>query len=397
VPWNETCPMELREKFIADWKKQEVPIVGLCEAYGISRKTGYKWIDRYHLEGVAALGDRSRAPHSSPQVIDGEVAEAFIGLRKQHPFWGPRKLLGWMAKFRPTVPRPAASTIGDLLKREGLVLERHRRHRLPSVTQPFADIEAPNDTWCTDFKGQFRVGSGQYCYPLTLTDAYSRFLIRCTALPSVASDQAQQVFASAFSEYGLPNVIRSDNGSPFGAPGAGPASLSRLSVYFVKLGIRPEWIAPGSPEQNGRHERMHWTLKQETALSPGATLVAQQKAFDHFRYEYNVERPHEALGNDTPASHYHTSARRLPKHLPDITYPTSFAARRVKRTGQISWAGGRIFVSEVLAHEVVGLDEQADGTWKLYFGPLQFGLVGTKGAFVRLQRPLWTPTQETGT
>jgi putative transposase len=395
VSWKATCPMEQRLKFIEDWKTHEVPIVRLCEAYGVSRKTGYKWIDRYELEGVAALSDRSRAPRTSPQATGGEVAEAFIHLRKKHPHWGPRKLLAWMAKFRPAVGRPAASTLGDLLKRQGLVADRRRRTRSPARTQPFAEIAAPNDTWCTDFKGEFRVGSGQYCYPLTLTDAHSRFLLRCTGLPSVETEGSKRVFSGAFSEFGLPRVIRSDNGTPFSVPVAGPGSLSRLAVYFIQLGIRPEWIAPGSPEQNGRHERMHWTLKQETALPARSTFEAQQSAFDRFRREYNFERPHEALGQEVPASVYRPSPRPLPRQVPDLAYPTSFAVRRVNRHGEIVWKGTRVFLSEVLVREPVGLEEQEDGTWDVCFGSLIFGVMGVKGTFVRRERSLWRPSSST--
>jgi putative transposase len=395
VSWKETCPMEQRLKFIEEWKKREVPVVRLCEAYGISRKTGYKWIDRYELEGVAALADRSRAPLTSPQAVGDEVAEPFIALRRKHPHWGPRKLLGWMAKFRPAVKRPAASTLGDLLKREGLVADRRRRTRLPTRTQPFADIAAPNDTWCTDFKGEFRVGTGQYCYPLTLTDAFSRFLLRCTGLPSVETEGARRVFTGAFAEFGLPRAIRSDNGTPFSVPPAGPASLSRLAVYFIKLGIQPEWITPGSPEQNGRHERMHWTLKQETALPARSSFEAQQSAFDCFRREYNFERPHEALDQEVPGSVYRPSPRQFPRKVPDLTYPTSFTVRRVRPNGEISWEGTRVFLSEVLAHEAVGLEEQEDGTWDVYLGSLTFGIMGAQGTFVRRARPLWKPRSST--
>jgi putative transposase len=259
MPWMETQAVDQREKFIEHWRRAERPIVRLCEAYGVSRKTGYKWIDRYRFQGLPGLHDKSRAPLNSPQAIDAGVRGVLLSLRRKHPFWGPRKILDWLKTNRPAVRRPAASTVGHLFKREGLVRERHWRRRLPPVTQPFESVNAPNDTWCTDFKGDFTVGDGERCYPLTITDAFSRYLIRSTGLRNTATLPAQRVFQTAFEEYGLPNAIRSDNGQPFGAPSVGSRALSRLGVWFIRLGIRPERIAPASPQQNGRHERMHWT------------------------------------------------------------------------------------------------------------------------------------------
>jgi transposase InsO family protein len=279
--------------------------------------------------------------------------------------------------------------VGDLFKKRGLIRARHRRARLPPRTQPFESIAAPNDTWCTDFKGEFRVGDGETCYPLTITDAFSRYLIRAHGLPSTATAPAQRVFRNAFEEYGLPNVIRSDNGQPFGAPAAGSRALSRLGLWFIKLGIHPERTAPGSPEQNGRHERMHWTLKQETALPPRSSFADQQRAFDTFIEEYNCERPHEALHGATPASLYRSSSRRFPRRLPEIAYPTSFTVRRAKRTGDISWNGNRVFLSEVLAHEPVGLLEQPDGSWEAFLGPMSLGFIGTLGTYVPRETPIW--------
>jgi transposase InsO family protein len=274
------------------------------------------------------------------------------------------------------------------------VREHRKRVRVPQQTAPFAAIKAPNDTWCTDFKGEFRVGDAGYCYPLTLSDACSRFLLRCTGLHSTSTEGAMRVFEGAFEEFGLPWVMRSDNGIPFSMPPAGPSSLSRLSVWFIKLDIRPEWIDPGSPEQNGRHERMHWTLKQETALPPRSSFGAQQAAFDRFRHEYNFERPHEALGQETPGSVYRPSCRKMPREVPDLAYPTSFATRHVRPNGEISWAGTRVFLGEVLGAENVGLDEQDDGTWDVYVGRLNFGIMSAQGRFTRRARPIWTDAAE---
>ncbi len=394
MPWMETATMDLRHRFISNWMRKDVPFTRLCEAYGVSRKTGYKWVERYDLEGLPGLADRSRAPLTSPLAIADDVRDFLVQLRGQHPFWGPRKILDWLEQNRPDVPRPAPSTIGDLFKRRGLVRARHWRHRTPPRTQPFESITAANDTWCTDFKGEFTVGDGETCYPLTITDAFSRYLIRSTALRSTATVPAQRVFRNAFEEFGLPNTIRSDNGQPFGAPSVGSRALSRLGAWFIRLGIRPERIAPGNPQQNGRHERMHWTLKQETALPPRSSLLAQQRAFDAFRDEFNNERPHEALKGATPASLYRPSTRRFPRRLPEIAYPTSFSVRRVKRTGEIHWSSNRIFITEVLAHDAVGLLERADGTWDVYFGPMNIGFVSREGdAYVPRETPTWEPEQ----
>jgi len=386
--------MELRQKFVERWKRDDVPFSRLCEAYGISRKTGYKWVGRYDREGVVGLADRSRAPLTSPLAIDEEIRGVLVQLRRKHPFWGPRKILNWLEGNRPDIPRPAASTVGDLFKKRGLVRARHWRSRLPPRTQPFESINAPNDTWCTDFKGEFTVGDGLTCYPLTITDAFSRYLIRSTALRSTATVPAQHVFRDAFEEYGLPNTIRSDNGQPFGAPAVGSRALSRLGAWFIKLGIRPERIAPGSPQENGRHERMHWTLKQETALPPRSSFITQQRAFDSFRNEYNHERPHEALKGAPPASFYRPSRRRFPRHLPEVAYPTSFSVRYVKQNGEIHWNGNRIFITEVLVHEPVGLLERVDGTWDVHFGPMNLGIISERGdAYIPRETPIWNTPQ----
>jgi putative transposase len=394
MPWIETGTMESRQKFIQHWKRRDMPFSRLCEAYGVSRKTGYKWIGRYDLEGIAGLADRSRAPLTSPLAIEEDIREILVQLRGKHPFWGPRKILNWLERNRPSVPRPAASTVGDLFKRRGLVRERYWRSRIPPRTQPFESINAPNDTWCTDFKGEFTVGDGVTCYPLTITDAFSRYLIRSTALRSTATVPAQSVFRDAFEEYGLPDTIRSDNGQPFGAPSVGARALSRLGAWFIKLGIRPERITPGNPQQNGRHERMHWTLKQETALPPRSSFITQQRAFDRFRDEYNHQRPHEALEGAPPASIYRASKRRLPRHIRDVAYPTSFSVRRVKHNGEIHCGGNRIFLSEVLVHEPVGLLEQVDGTWEVYFGPMNLGIINERrDAYLPRETPIWNPAQ----
>ncbi len=320
---------------------------------------------------MPALVDRSRAPRLHPQATPAPVVARLVELRKRFPTWGPKKLRAWLMVREPEQYWPSESTIGALLKREGLVQPRPKRRRTPYATQPLAAATDPNYVWCADFKGAFRVG-GKYCHPLTITDACSRYLIRCEAFDGEQYEPTRAVFESAFREYGKPLRIRTDNGSPFASKA--PGGLSRLSVWWVKLGILPERIEPGKPQQNGRHERMHRTLKQETARPAHPTKAEQQAAFDSFRVEYNNERPHEALGQQTPASRYEPSQWPLTEPE-DPIYPDDFEVRRVHKEGTMRWRYGKLNVSAVLAHEVVGLEPLDNGHWQLWFGPIYLGLL----------------------
>jgi transposase InsO family protein len=370
MPWDETTRMSQRVRFIADFESCLYTMMQLCERYSISRKTGYKWAERFGKEGVEGLKDRSRAPKSCAHGLSDEVSERLLKLRRSHPTWGPRKLLAWLQKREPETSWPAASTVGGLLKRKGLVEARVRRRRpWPPSGPPTIQAAAANAVWCCDFKGQFRTGDGELCYPLTVTDGYSRFLLGVQGLDSVAESLAWPVFERLFQEYGLPEAMRSDNGSPFASASA-LARLSRLSVRWLKLGIRLERIEPGHPEQNGRHERMHRTLKQETARPPAESRGAQQERFDQFREVYNEQRPHEALGQQTPAEFYRPSPRPYPSEIPKSDYPGHFEVRSVRHGGEIQWQGQFLFLSEALARERVGLEECADGIWDVYFGSL---------------------------
>ena len=277
--------MDERTQFIARVLADEDAMTALCREYGISRKTGYKWLGRYRREGAAGLRDRSHAPLRHGRAHDVAVVQAVRGLRERWPHWGPKKQLG---ELHPELPVPVASTIGDWLRREGMVGRSRRRRRCPAYTQPFAAVSAANDVWCTDFKGWFRTADGRRCDPFTLTDAHSRYLLRCQAVARPDAAGVRPIFEAAFKEHGLPRAIRSDNGSPFASPGVG--GLSRLAIWWIKLGIRPERIVAGKPQQNGRHERVHRTLKDETAAPPADSLPAQQQRFDHFRAVYNSER-----------------------------------------------------------------------------------------------------------
>lgn len=370
MPWRETGPMDERVRFVGEYLGGEISMAALCRACGVSRKTGYKWVARYESGGVEALKDASRAPHRHPQAIGEEVVEGILEMRRRFPYWGPRKLRTVLQQKQSSVSWPAASTFGEVLKRAGLVMPRRIRRHVRPWTQPFASCDAPNDTWCIDYKGDFRVGDGTRCYPLTITDAFSRYLVRCHGLTSTRGELARPVLESAFREFGLPKYMRSDNGVPFACVGG--VGLSPLAVWLIKLGIIPERIAPGKPQQNGRHERMHRTLKQHTARPPQQSFRKQQRAFEHFRYEYNELRPHEALGQCTPSSQYVCSPRPFPRWLPEVEYPPTYENRVVDNNGCFKWKGTRLFLTESLRHETIGLQESDDdGVWRLFFGPIE--------------------------
>lgn len=360
-------------------------MTGLCAAFGITPKTGYKWLKRFMTGGEEALADRSRAPHSCPQKTSAEVAEAIVDAKMQYPSWGPKKLVGWLEGQNPEVEWPAASTAGGILKANDLVEPRKRRQRIAPYGKPFEGIDEPNSTWCADYKGDFMVGNRVRCYPLTITDAYSRYLLCCRGLERTGERLARPWFERVFREFGLPRVIRTDNGTPFAARSL--AGLSKLAVWWIRLGIVPERIECGCPEQNGRHERMHLTLKFEAALPPRASMAAQQRAFDRFQREYNNERPHEALGQRTPASNYRTSPRPYPKCLPPMEYSSTTAVRRVRKDGTFNFRAYRIFVSEVLQAQDVGIDEIECGLWVVRFGPVELGLLDHHGHLFRGSGP----------
>jgi transposase InsO family protein len=379
--------LEQRIQFILEWKKRVHNVASLCRVFGISRQTGYKLIRRYVVAGrdVRALEDLSRRPRTSPHATRALIVEWVVAERRKRPHWGPRKLRAALAKKHRGAKLPAASTIGDILKRQGLVKPRPRRHGTPPYTQPFAACDAPNQVWCVDFKGQFRTGDGTKCYPLTITDAFSRYVIRCVALEEPTTEAEFEVFESAFKEYGLPGSIRSDNGSPFASRAAG--GLSELSVWWVQLGIRPERIEPGKPQQNGRHERMHLTLKLETASPPARSFQVQQRRFDRFRFTFNEERPHEALGYATPSSRYTPSSRRYPRELG--LPPPAPGTHRVLTNAQgvAEFESLRIPVGQTFARRYVDLAPVADHTWLVKFGPVELGLWDDTRKYPSLIRP----------
>jgi transposase InsO family protein len=369
MPWCEMSPMEERLEFVREFDSGLFTMTELAEQYGISRKTGYKWLERYDAEGVLGLRDRSRRPHESPQATDPELLTTLVQLRRRHPLWGPKKLLTVAARQEPTAEWPCAATVSTHLKAQGLIAPRRRRRRsAPSAARERPPITAANEVWTTDFKGEFLTGDRRYCYPFTLRDGFSRFVLRCDALTAHTLAVTRPCFARAFAEYGLPDRIRSDNGPPFGGPGLG--RLSTLAVWWIRLGIVPERIAPGHPEQNGAHEQFHAVLKAGTARPPAANAPAQQRRFRRFRAEYNLERPHEALDQAVPATCYQPSGRALPRQLPPLEYPGHAEIRRVDQNGYVSWQGAPLFVSVALAREAVAFEEVDDGIWTLQFATL---------------------------
>jgi transposase InsO family protein len=322
-----------------------------------------------------------------------EVAERVLAARAAHPTWGPRKLVAWLARREPGLALPAASTAGDLLRRAGLTAPRRRAPRTASGGGPLGACAGPNAVWCADFKGQFRLGDGTWCYPLTISDAASRFLLRCRALPGVEGARVRPLFEAAFREYGLPAAIRTDNGPPFASAGLG--GLTDLAAWWVELGIRPDRGRPGHPEDNGRHERLHRTLKADAASPPTATPRAQQAEFDRFRAEYNHERPHEALGQRPPAELYTPSPRRYPARLAPPAYPDADAVKRVRPNGTVRWRRAEVYVTAALAGRPVGLTDLGDGRWELAFGPLVLGVLDERAGRVTPARPpRWAATDD---
>lgn len=363
--------MDQKIQFIADFRRERFSFTELCERYDISRKTGYKWVERYVDDGPGALEDLPRKPHHFPNETDPEIVAELLELRRKFPAWGGKKILKIVHGQHPLWDLPCRATVQDILKRNGMVPIRRCRRRIGHPGKPSSSILAPNDVWSADFKGQFKTGDGVYCFPLTVTDNFSRYLLGCQGLHSTAISSAKSVFIRLFEEFGLPNRIRTDNGVPFATNTL--ARLSSLSAWWVRLGILPEFIEPGKPQQNGRHERMHKTLKAATARPPAGSMSAQQRRFNHFRDEFNNVRPHEALEQETPASIYSPSLRTMPRKILPFVYPDRFETRYVNASGGIRWSSNWIQVSTVCSGEYVGLEEIDDGIWEVYYGPLKIG------------------------
>jgi putative transposase len=373
-----------RTKFVLEWERRwnelegkTVNVAELCRMFGISRDTGHRWIKRYQQAGhdLSAIREQSRRPKTSPNAITVEVEDLIVAARKHYPRWGPRKLHAMLVERNPGKMIPSASVIAKVLKRRGLTTPRRRRKRdaAVGVSAPFSGCDAPNDVWCIDFKGWFETGDGIRCYPLTLLDAFSRYLLRCEALIEPDGRQVRRILDSAFQEFGLPRAIRSDGGPPFAS--TGPARLTELSVWLLRLGIRIEIIAPGKPQQNGRLERFHRTLKAETANPPAENSAAQQRVFDRHRGEYNHTRPHESLGMKAPGAVYQPSKSSYPRPLIDVTFDAFDEIARVDKTGCITWQRRKVHISSALKHEYVELapHREVDGRWAVAWGGIPLG------------------------
>jgi transposase InsO family protein len=381
MAWKETHVMDERMMFVAEWLAGDRSRAEICRRYGVSRKTGYKLAGRYELDGPVGLLDRSRAPHGHPNAVGEEEEATILAMRSAHPSWGPKKIKARLEELHRDRPWPAASTIGAMLGRHGLVARRRlRRHCAPSPS-PLRAADQANQVWGIDFKGWFRTGDGARCDPLSISDLASRYVIRLQAVTRPDEAHVWPVIEAAFIEFGLPDAMRSDNGPPFASTGAG--GLSRLAVKLIKAGVVPERIRPGKPQQNGRHERLHRTLKAETAKPPAADLRAQQRRFDEFRRVFNEERPHEALGQETPASHFAPATRSYGYRLKEPEYPAGHHVRRVRQNGEIKWAGGLIFVSEALVGEPVGIEETDQGCFSVHFGPVYLGFLDHRSTLIR--------------
>jgi transposase InsO family protein len=376
MPWKESDRVTERLDFIARLRAGE-RITDLCSEYGISRKTGHKLKKRFELEGPKGLYDRSRRPERSPHRTPETVVEQVLAMRRSRPTWGPKKLRAKLETEQPDVRWPAASTIGVLLKDAGLVDGRRRRRRAwPTAASERLVAQQPNELWCMDFKGQFRLGNRQYCYPLTVTDQASRYLLGCEALECTKAHPAAAALELVFRDYGLPTRMRSDNGSPFASTGLG--GLTQLSAWLLRLGIGLERIDPGCPQQNGRHERMHLTLKQETTRPAAHSLLQQQERFDRFRTCFNDERPHEALDMQTPAKVYQPARRLFPDALPQPDYPLHDEVRPVSKGGQIRFRGRDVSISKALMGQQIGLRHIEQDVWLVSFMDLDLAYLDPK-------------------
>jgi transposase InsO family protein len=372
--------MEEKLKFVLEYEEQEESLSELCERYGIARQTGYVWLRRYRELGWEGLREKSRAALRYPNQTAEEMEKMVLKLRQAHISWGPRKLKRVLERNDPGRRWPAASTIGAVLKRSGMIVGRKKRMKTPPYTEPLAHAGEANRVWCADFKGTFRSGDGERIDPLTITDAHSRYLLRCQAVEKMDTARVGAIFEAAFREYGMPEAIRTDNGAPFASRAV--CGLSRLSVWWIKLGIVPERIEAGHPEQNGRHERMHRTLKQEVTQPVGANRREQQRMMDRFREEYNQVRPHEALQMQTPAEVYERSPRRFPRRLPEVEYPEMMLVRSVRGNGEFHWKNHDVFISEVLSGERIGLLPVDEHCYTVYFSRLPIAHFDSRHAYL---------------
>ena len=379
MPWKEIGVLDKRVQFIAEVLDGEESMSTICETFEISRKTGYKWWMRYLQGGARALEDMSRRPHYHPKTTSQRTTEMILDLRRKHPTWGARKLKVRLKKLHPKTEWPAASTISKILNSSGLTAKRTKK-RVTRFSEPLADVKRPNQVWCMDFKGTFDCGNSERCDTFTVTDAYSRFILYCQAVPNLNHEEVDKICDALMAEYGVPERIRTDNGTPFcSMSGFG---VSRLSLKWAQLGIVHERIAPGRPTQNGRHERMHRTLKEDAATPPAKSLSAQKKRYEEFIKVFNYERPHEALGMKTPASVYSSRRKRTRRAEPKISYGKDYIVRGVRRNGTIRWKNREIFITEVLRGKNLGLRQTESQQVEVYFGRLHLGTIDDSLRFI---------------
>jgi transposase InsO family protein len=373
MPWKVINQMGLKIQLVTDLTKEHFSITDLSQKYGISRPTVYKWLKRYKKLGVKGLNEQSRAPKSCPHRTDEKMISLVIQEKLKNRKRGPRKIRAQLKRQHPHLPLPAISTISYWLKKEGLVKERKKRRHVPAYTQPFCECYAPNDVWSIDYKGQFYMKNSRVCYPLTVTDNFSRFILGCDALPGPRYKPTRACLERIFREYGLPSAIRFDNGTPFAGRCIG--GLSRLMIWFILLGIIPERIAKGCPQENGRHERMHRTLKNDALDEVAGSFKEQQKRFDVFRKDFNLDRPHESLNDQTPKDYYKKSHRPYVQRPHPPEYGHDYAIRQVRQNGDIKFHGRMFYLTESLAGLPVGLKQMADGLWQIQFGFYMLGSV----------------------
>lgn len=371
MPWMEESVVEQRLQFVLRVRKEEVSIAQACREFGISRPTAYKWLERYDEHGLDGLEDRSRAPGHIPHKTDEKTEQLVCALRRKYPNLGPKKLRAWLMREHPEADWPAPSTIGNILKRNGLIEPRKTRRKTAPATEPLADADAPNRIWSADYKGQFELEDGSMCYPLTVSDNHSRMVLGCFALPSTGSAHAKSCFEQVFSTWGMPQAIRTDNGSPFASHAV--RGLSSLSAWWLALGIDHERIEPGKPQQNGRHERMHLTLKEETTRPAASTLEKQQKRFDDFCTFFNELRPHEALEQTVPLNHHQRSEKTFDGQVPKLDYSGCDVVRSVKTSGEIKFASQTIYISQALGGRQVGLVEVDVDVWLVTYAGYDLG------------------------
>ena len=366
MAWKETTKMEQKIEFINEWRSGRFTITELCRHFDISRPTAYKWIKRYEEKGLIGLEELDRNPHNHPLKTPQDIEERIVFYRKKHKRWGGEKIWKFLHHDFPSERIPTISTVDRILKRNGLIIPRKRRRRVKPV-DPIFDPQKCNEVWSADFKGKFKLGNGRYCHPLTIADSYSRFVFSAKGLYGEKFKPTKLEFRRVFREYGMPQQIHTDNGSPFGAAQA-VQRLTRLAVWFLELGIEPVYSDPASPQQNGRHERMHQDLKGDATRPPGYNLRVQQRKLNNFMHEYNYIRPHAALNLETPGSVHEYSPRPYKEKIREWVYPSYCEVRRVTKNGAIRWRSTKwVMVATSLMNKHVGLEELGDGIWRIYF------------------------------